>query len=546
MSSVNEDSPKSGSNLNLWTVTLPKCTETEKSETCKEDEHDVNFEKAVTLTGTGIFHLSIALVSGFTFLAAGLQTNLNAYILPSAQCDLSLTSEEMGLLNAAFLAGALTSSFLWGVLADMIGRRKVLVSGMLIDGLLSLFSSLSQRFYVLLIFRFFNGFIVGGPSALILAYMGEFFPERLRAKVICYVGVLWTLSWAIMPAIAWVVIPMQWSYSSDGFTYNSWRLLIAIVAVPSLLSSLMLFFYPESPRFLLSKGRQQEARDTLASIYSWNTGNSPDQYVVKSLCCEERKSDSCCQESESACQAISTLVQQGQGLFLMPTLKTTALTCSLFFTNMFGYYGLGLWLPELFNRFEQHYAMYPNISVSVCELSSHFEKAVSGQQTCDSRSVDSAVFTNSLIIGCFGLAGNFISGILSGRLHRRSMPAFLMFASGFCVLAIYFLHNSTQNLIVSALFQFFIGTAHLVINSLIVDMFPPSISGMGVCLTIFSGRLGAMLSNLVFGHLLDISCAVPILLVAAVSFGGGFLSLLIPKHPYSEDQQKIVTVKEAA
>lgn len=53
----------------------------------------------------GAFHVSIALVCGFTFLAAGLQNNLNAYILPSARCDLSLTSNEMGLLNAVFLAG---------------------------------------------------------------------------------------------------------------------------------------------------------------------------------------------------------------------------------------------------------------------------------------------------------------------------------------------------------------------------------------------------------------------------------------------------------
>ncbi|XP_039291083.1 synaptic vesicle glycoprotein 2B [Nilaparvata lugens] len=468
MSSLNEDYQNSGSNQNLWTVTLTKTNITEKSEISKEEKHDVNYEEALSLTGTGKFHTLLALVSGLTFLAAGLETNLNAYILPSAQCDLSLTSEQMGLLNAVFLAGALTSSFLWGALADMIGRRKVLVSGMLIDGLLTLFSSLSQRFYVLLIFRYFNGFIVGGPSALILAYMGEFFPERLRAKMICYVGVSWTLSWAIMPAIAWIVIPMQWSYSINSFIFNSWRFLIAIVALPSLLSALLLSLLPESPRFLLTQGRQQEARDTLASIYAYNTGTSTDQYVVKSLWCEERKSDSCCQNesSSSVWQAISDLAQQGQGLFLMPTLKTTTLTCTLFFTNMFG---------------------------------------------------------------CM----------------RCYVSAFLMFASGFCVLVIYFLQNSTQNLIVSALFQFFIGTAHLVINSLIVDMFPPSISGMGVCLTIFSGRLGAMVSNLVFGHLLDISCAVPILLVAAVSFGGGFLSLLIPKYPYSEDQDKIDQLRKS-
>ncbi|XP_075232131.1 synaptic vesicle glycoprotein 2C-like [Lycorma delicatula] len=526
----------------IWIIPTDSDTEKKKSIQDSDNCHDVEFEKAVSLTGGGMFHTTIALVCGFSFLAAGLQNNLNAYILPSARCDLKLTSNEMGLLNAVFLAGGLASGFLWGVLADMIGRKKVLVSGMLIDGLLSLASSLSQHFYVLIIFRFFNGFIVGGPSAIVLAYMGEFFSERIRAKVICYVGLLWTMSWVIMPAVAWFIIPMRWSIEVGGIIFNSWRLLVAIVAIPSLLSAILLSLYPESPRWLLSQGRSQEARDVLASIYSWNNSQSSDKFSVISLRCEEQKSFSKEENTNSVWQAISILIQQGQSLFMLPTLKTTALTCSLFFSNMFGYYGLGLWLPELFNRFELHYLHHPNESVSVCELSGPMNKGAE-LENCDSNSVDSTVFVNSLIIGVAGLSGNIISGFLSGRLRRRTMPVYLMIASGLCVLTIYFLQSSFQNLIVSAVFQLCVGTANLVFNSLVVDMFPPSISGMGVCLAILSGRLGAMVSNLVFGHLLDISCAVPILLVAAVCAGGGFLSFLIPDEPYSED--KTFMVKKA-
>lgn len=40
---------------------------------------------------------------------------------------------------------------------------------------------------------------VGGPAALVFAYMGEFFPTNVRAKAICYAGAAWTISWVVMP-----------------------------------------------------------------------------------------------------------------------------------------------------------------------------------------------------------------------------------------------------------------------------------------------------------------------------------------------------------
>lgn len=55
----------------------------------------------------GSFHLQLALTCGFMYLAAGLQNNLNAYILSSVRCDLQVTSSQLGLLNAVFLIGEL-------------------------------------------------------------------------------------------------------------------------------------------------------------------------------------------------------------------------------------------------------------------------------------------------------------------------------------------------------------------------------------------------------------------------------------------------------
>lgn len=111
----------------------------------------------------------------------GCQHGLSAYILPAAQCDLKLTSYEMGLLNASFnfgqnyyfdsfrefyklqlsctlvAAGTAISCLLFGVIADSMGRRKLLIWTLVVDGCAALLSSLSQNFTVIFFFRFING-----------------------------------------------------------------------------------------------------------------------------------------------------------------------------------------------------------------------------------------------------------------------------------------------------------------------------------------------------------------------------------------------------
>lgn len=63
------------------------------------------------------------------------------------------------------------------------------------------------------------------------------------------------------------------------------------------------------------------------------------------------------------------MVYQTKEVFTPPHLQKAILSSTIYFTIFFGYYGLGLWLPELFNRFEAFYALHPNESVTVCELS---------------------------------------------------------------------------------------------------------------------------------------------------------------------------------
>ncbi|XP_069704225.1 synaptic vesicle glycoprotein 2B-like isoform X2 [Periplaneta americana] len=477
--------------------------------------------------------------------------------------------------------GSILSAFLWGALADCVGRKNVIATTLAADAIITLICSLSQTFSLLAVFRFLNGFLSGAPASLIFAYLGEFHTHQNSNKNICYVGFFWTLAWMLLPGLAWLVIPQSWSYQVPGFTYNSWRIFVAMLAVPSTLGALILLCFPESPKYLLAVGKHQEALLVLSKMYTANTGNPPCEYSVKSL--EIQGADNVnfpiadnnqMMHKKSILILWKTMWAQTSAIFLPPVLYNTALCSLLLFANMFGYYGLGLWLPEIFNRFEDYYKLHPSETVSVCELqqissninetikyfpeiqnltfenfdikmnssiaiqSSLTSKETSNQTVistvatdgaiCDGDEVNTRVFFNTLIIGAACLVGNILSGLLAGRVGVRVMPVCTMLLAGSCVFAIYFLRSSTQNLIVSCLFLSSIGTGNFVITSVVVDLFPTKIRAMAVCTSILAGRVGAMTSNIVFGELIDVDCSVPIFLMGTVCIVGGILGFFIP------------------
>ncbi|XP_012144597.2 synaptic vesicle glycoprotein 2C isoform X1 [Megachile rotundata] len=507
-------------------------------------EGTADFEKAITLCGYGKFHYGFLLLCGIMFLCVGCQNGINAYILPSAECDLKLTSEQKGLLNVAFLLGGVVSSLLWGVFADAYGRRYILLVTLFSDSLLSIGGSFSQSFNVLLIFRALSGFFIGAPGSLVYSYLGEFHAEKQRVKTICYVGFFWTLSWLILPGLAWIIIPLPISYQFSGILYNSWRLFLAVIGIPTLLITLIATRYPESPKFLVSQGKTEEALAILRKIYAINTGHHEDEYPVKILLPDDTMNvtNKAGSNKDSVLMGLlKNIWQQMRCLASPPLLKYALLCWSIYFANMFGYYGFGLWLPELFNRFENYHNLHPNRTVSVCKLmhETNLQPAatVAKNILIDSTSIvkecspnmDQMVFINSLTINAFCLLGNIVSGYLANRVGRRTIPVTTMLLAGIFGFLIYFVTSSLQILMVSCMFSLMIVTANFVISSIVVDIFPTHVGAVAICMMTCFGRIGAIASNLAFGLLLDISCEVPIFLVGSIVILGGLLAFVLPK-----------------
>ena len=84
----------------------------------------------------------------------------------------------------------------------------------------------------------------------------------------------------LFTGLAWLIIPNEIGITSPSFTYNSWRIFLLICAAPSFVVAGLLLLLPESPKYLLSRGRYDEALSIFRSIYAINTGKTRESYKV--------------------------------------------------------------------------------------------------------------------------------------------------------------------------------------------------------------------------------------------------------------------------
>ncbi|KYM78421.1 Synaptic vesicle glycoprotein 2B [Atta colombica] len=507
-------------------------------------EGTADFEKAMEICGNGRYQYTFLLVCGVMFICVGCQFGASAYILPSAECDLNMKSEEKGLLNVAFLAGSVFSALFWGVFAGAYGRRNILLITLFGDSIVTLITSFLQNFELLLAFRVISGFLMGGPGSLIYMYLGESHAEKYRAKSICYLGFFFTLAWLILPGLAWIIIPLPISFNFYGIQYNSWRLFLGAISIPTFIIAIITLTYPESPKFLVSQGKTDEALMILQTIYAVNTGRDKNEFPVKELLSdamfEVEKDKEPLSSSDMLMKLLKNIWWQLRTTVTPPILKYASLLWIIYFTNMFGYYAFNLWQPELFNRFEKYHQSHPNVSVTVCELihesqmlnhtvpEESFPLLTNKSTTECKPHIDERVFINSLIINAVSLFGNVASGYLANRVSRRTMPVTTLMVAAIASFGMYFVRSSLQILITACVFTLMAATTNFVITSVAVDIFPTHVSAAAVSMMVCLGRFGAVTSNLAFGMLLDLSCEIPIFLVVGITTFGGLLCFLIP------------------
>lgn len=202
----------------------------------------------------------ITLVATFGGLLFGYDTGVINGAFSSLKENMGLTPTTEGLVMSVLLVGAALGGVCGGRIADFVGRRTYLLylSFLFLFG--AFLSAAAPNIEVLLVARFILGFAVGGASVTAPTFISEVSPTEMRGKLTGLNEVAIVIGQLAAFAIN-AIIGSIWGHLPDV-----WRYMLLVQAVPALCLLFGMWKAPESPRWLMSKNRREEALKILKQI----------------------------------------------------------------------------------------------------------------------------------------------------------------------------------------------------------------------------------------------------------------------------------------
>jgi MFS family permease len=213
----------------------------------------------------GRFHTLVVAALGVTWILDGLEVTL-AGSLAGALKDspvLRFTNTDVGLASSAYLAGAVLGAVFFGWLTDRLGRKKLFFVTLTVYLLATAATAASWNIESFALFRFVTGAGIGGEYAAINSTIQELIPARVRGwSDLVINGSFWV--GAALGALGSLVL-LDPAVIDPEF---GWRLAFLTGATLALVIFFMRLWLPESPRWLMTHGRVEEARRVIDSIES--------------------------------------------------------------------------------------------------------------------------------------------------------------------------------------------------------------------------------------------------------------------------------------
>lgn len=488
----------------------------------------------------GFFHIKLLCIAFVGIVAAVLVGSSTSYVLPVAECDLEMTLLGKGLLAAAPYTGMLFSSVIGGFLTDAFGRKIFLVLGNLGIFIFTLISASSGTFEILVSAKFFEGVLFGISFSALVTLTAEFCHNGIRDRIVLCQSSFSAISQILIPLMSWGILTQDWKSTFFGGRYvlNTWNFYLYAMSLWSLTATIMYgLFVPESPKYLVTQKRYDEARDILIKMYVQNTGKPAETYPYANIWKDRPKDKSVVAEGpdnvkNSFMRHIIVGLHNVKPMFKKPLVKYLGLICLMNTAVMAEFNVFRLWFPQLSAIVENYQGEGQDLCVMLDAYTNNLKASAilnsSHVDVCIPTKSGDATYINSIIIGCICLLPFFITGVLVNKVGKKLL---LVIAGVMCIAGAVSLRWANSTAAIVSLFSLTIAVSQIMLTlnqAITVEVFGTTMRSLAISLMMFTGRLGSLMGNICFPILLNMGCVIPFFAIGGLMVLVTILAILIP------------------
>lgn len=220
-----------------------------------------------------IFLSAIAALGGFLF---GYDTAVISGTITSVSAQFNMTDVSLGWYVGCALVGSIFGVAIAGKLSDFFGRKPVLLLSAVLFSVSGIGCMLSANLDQLVIYRIIGGIGIGVASVISPLYISEISVARFRGTLVSLYQLAITVGFVGAYLANYVILEYATNMQGEGIAeglwgtvlvIESWRGMLGAESIPALLFFAILFFIPESPRWLVTKTKETAALKTLGRIY---------------------------------------------------------------------------------------------------------------------------------------------------------------------------------------------------------------------------------------------------------------------------------------
>ncbi|APR37215.1 MFS transporter [Paraburkholderia sp. SOS3] len=395
------------------------------------------------------FHRKLLMIGGLGYLFDGLDSSSLAFLLPIVSKLWHLSSAQTGLVASSTYIGYFFGAFVCGVTADVIGRRRIMMSALSIYCVASFASGLVGDWHAFFVLRMIAGFGSGAEAVVIAPFLAEFVPRRYRG-VFCgaLVGFM-SFGYLTSSVLGFSIV----RNFADG-----WRYVAMLTAVPVVMLLWWRRSLPESPRWLESRGRLREADEIVTGV--------EDRFIKRGMTLAPVRQVVLDGPPSPRRSVRGGAWRNIAALWSTRLAGVTAISWAMWFSVAFAYYSFFAWIPSLLVKqgFTITQSFGYSIAIYASQIPGYFSAAFLNERIGRKAVVSSYMLLGALAAVCLAL----------------SQAEFEIMAAGMCL-------------------SFFMNGAFAGVYAYTPEIFPTAVRTTGVGTSSSFGRIGSVSAPILVG-----------------------------------------------